>query len=94
MKFIFRLDSLAQLLAVHESLMAEISGHTDNTGDASYNLKLSYDRAAAVADYLIRNNISRDRISYLGLGSTRPVADNTTEEGRQKNRRVEILLSE
>ena len=93
-KFIFRLDALAQLLAAHQDLRAEISGHTDNTGDASYNLKLSHDRAAAVANYLIRNNISRDRISYSGQGSTRPIADNKTEEGRRKNRRVEILLSE
>jgi outer membrane protein OmpA-like peptidoglycan-associated protein len=93
-KFIFRLDSLTQLLASHKSVRAEISGHTDNTGNASYNLMLSNDRAAAVADYLIRNNISRDRISYVGLGSTRPIADNKTEEGRRKNRRVEILLSE
>lgn len=93
-KFIFRLDSLAQLLASHKSLRADISGHTDNTGNVSYNLKLSHDRAAAVADYLIRNNISRDRISYAGLGDARPIADNNTEEGRRKNRRVEIRLSE
>ena len=93
-KFVFRLDSLTQLLVSHSSVRAEISGHTDNTGSASYNLKLSYDRAAAVADYLIRNDISRDRISYVGLGSSRPIADNKTEEGRRKNRRVEILLSE
>jgi len=93
-KFIFRLDTLVQLLIVHNSLMAQISGHTDNTGNASYNLKLSYDRAAAVADYLVRNNISRDRISYEGLGSTRPIAENRTEGGRRKNRRVEILLTE
>jgi outer membrane protein OmpA-like peptidoglycan-associated protein len=93
-KFIFRLDSLTQLLASHESLRADISGHTDNTGSVSYNLKLSNDRAAAVADYLIRNNISRDRISYAGVGSARPIADNKTDEGRRKNRRVEIRLSE
>lgn len=93
-KFIFRLDSLTLLLAVNENLRAKISGHTDNTGNESHNLKLSDDRAAAVADYLIRNNISRDRISYVGLGSTRPIADNKTVEGRRKNRRVEILLSE
>jgi outer membrane protein OmpA-like peptidoglycan-associated protein len=93
-EFIFRLDSLVQLLTSHKSLSAGISGHTDNTGSASYNLKLSHDRAAAVADYLIRNDVARNRISYVGLGSTRPIADNRTEEGRRKNRRVEILLSE
>ena len=93
-RFIFRLDSLVQLLTAHESLMADISGHTDNTGSASYNLKLSHDRAAAVATYLINNRISASRISFKGLGSTRPIADNNTEEGRRKNRRVEILLSE
>lgn len=93
-RFIFRLDSLVQLLTAHESLMADISGHTDNTGDASYNLKLSRDRAAAVATYLISNNISRNRISHKGLASTKPIADNNTNEGKRKNRRVEILLSE
>lgn len=93
-KFIFRLDSLVQLLEAHKTLMADISGHTDNTGNDSYNLKLSHDRAAAVATYLIGNNISRDRISFKGLGSARPIADNKTEQGRRKNRRVEILLSD
>lgn len=92
--FIFRLDSLVQLLKEHRNLKADISGHTDNTGDASYNLILSRDRAAAVATYLINNNISRDRISHKGLGSTKPIADNNTNEGRRKNRRVEILLSD
>lgn len=93
-RFIFRLDSLVQLLTAHQSLIADISGHTDNTGDASYNLKLSRDRAAAVAAHLISNNISRNRISHKGLGSAKPIADNNTIEGRRKNRRVEILLSE
>ena len=93
-KFVFRLDSLVQLLTAHQSLMADISGHTDNTGNDSYNLKLSHDRAAAVATYLIGNNISRNRISFKGLGSARPIADNKTEQGRRKNRRVEIRLSD
>ena len=93
-RFIFRLDSLVQLLEAHMSLMADISGHTDNTGIPSYNLKLSRDRAAAVAAYLIDHNISQNRITFKGLGSTKPIADNSTLEGRRKNRRVEILLSE
>lgn len=93
-KFVFRLDSLVQLLTDHQGLRADISGHTDNTGDNAYNLKLSHDRAAAVATYLISNNISRDRITSKGLGSAKPIGDNKTEEGRRKNRRVEILLSD
>ena len=93
-KFIFRLDSLVQLLTAHQSLIADISGHTDNTGDNDYNLKLSHDRAAAVASYLISNSISRNRITFKGLGSAKPIGDNKTEEGRRKNRRVEILLSD
>ena len=93
-KFVFRLDSLTKLLASHKNLTARISGHTDNTGDASSNLRLSTARAAAVAEYLVRNKISSERITYAGLGSSRPIADNTTAEGRRKNRRVEIVLSE
>ena len=92
--FIFRLDSLVRLLAKHKRLKADISGHTDNTGNTSYNLKLSNDRAAAVANYLIVNNIAPNRISFEGLGSARPIAENKTEAGRRKNRRVEIRLSE
>jgi outer membrane protein OmpA-like peptidoglycan-associated protein len=93
-RFIYRLDSLVKLLEDHPKVSAAISGHTDNTGKESHNLKLSKDRAQAVAIYLTKNNIEKDRISFEGWGSSKPIAGNGTEEGRRKNRRVEILISE
>jgi outer membrane protein OmpA-like peptidoglycan-associated protein len=94
LQFSFRLDSLVTLLQEHPTVRAAISGHTDNTGKESHNLKLSRGRAEAVAAYLIRNDIDEHRISFEGLGSSKPIATNTTPEGRSKNRRVEILLSD
>jgi outer membrane protein OmpA-like peptidoglycan-associated protein len=88
----FQLDSLAEYLTSSPTLSVKINGHTDNTGREPRNLKLSRDRAQAVAEYLIQRNIDMRRISFEGFGSSRPIADNTTEGGRQKNRRVEILL--
>ena len=71
-----------------------ISGYTDNTGSYSLNMKLSYDRAQAVADYLIQNGIQRSRLIVSGNGPNYPVADNATESGRSLNRRVEINFIE
>lgn len=65
-------------------------GHTDNRGSDAYNLKLSHNRAVAVADYLMSKGISAERISVESAGSANPIADNGTEEGRGKNRRVDI----
>jgi OOP family OmpA-OmpF porin len=68
-----------------------VSGHTDSTGSDGHNQKLSEDRAQAVADYLMNKGaIAKSRISVVGYGKHRPVASNSTEEGRQQNRRVEI----
>jgi chemotaxis protein MotB len=70
-----------------------IEGHTDNTGPDKYNWKLSTERALSVVDILLENtNISPLRITASGRGMHRPVADNNTETGRQKNRRIEIIL--
>ena len=68
----------------------KIIGHTDSSGDASKNLKLSQERAEAVKTYLISKNIAATNLSSAGLGSTKPVADNATPEGRRKNRRIEF----
>lgn len=68
----------------------KIIGHTDSSGDAAKNLNLSQERAAAVKSYLVSKSISADRMSIEGLGSNKPVADNTTPEGRKKNRRIEF----
>lgn len=70
----------------------ELSGYTDNVGTAEANMKLSNMRAKAVYDYLIAEGVKSTNISYKGYGSSNPVADNNTEEGRQKNRRLEIKI--
>lgn len=85
------LDKL--VLQLQKSPMAiEIRGHTDNVGDVAKNQLLSEERAKAVVNYLISKNINRNRLSYKGFGSSKPIADNNTEEGRMKNRRVEFVI--
>lgn len=69
-----------------------VVGHTDNTGSASYNQALSERRAESVAEVLLSQGISSDRISIVGRGLTQPVATNETPEGRAQNRRVEIFI--
>jgi OmpA-OmpF porin, OOP family len=72
---------------------AVIEGHTDNVGTYNYNMELSQRRAQSVVDYLVENfGIDRARLSAKGEGFTRPVADNSTNEGRQKNRRIEAII--
>lgn len=72
----------------------EIAGHTDSRGRDSVNLKLSQSRAEAVRNYLIAKGISAERLTAKGYGEARPVADNKTEAGRYKNRRVELVPME
>lgn len=86
------LNRLAKLLKDVPTLKIEISGHTDNTGSASFNQKLSEDRARAVVEYIKAQEISPDRLTYVGYGETQPIADNTTKDGRQQNRRVEFKV--
>lgn len=68
----------------------EVSGHTDSRGSDEYNMSLSLRRAEAVRDYLITKGISADRLTAKGAGESEPIADNNTDEGRFKNRRVEL----
>ena len=70
----------------------KIVGHTDNTGKHAYNMKLSERRANSVYNYLRRLNVSPTRMTSMGVGPDEPVADNSTEVGRAKNRRVEIFI--
>jgi len=70
-----------------------INGHTDNTGNENDNLVLSQKRARAVAQFLADHGIDVRRLSYKGLGSSAPIADNTTEAGRAANRRTEIVIT-
>lgn len=86
------LDALASQLTKMASIRIEVSGHTDNQGSSSTNLILSENRAKAVVDYLIAKGIDIERLTYKGFGETKPVDDNTTAEGRQKNRRVQFKV--
>jgi OmpA-OmpF porin, OOP family len=70
--------------------LVEVQGHTDNVGTDAYNQRLSEDRAAAVVAWLNQHQVKSDRLTSQGYGNTRPVADNNTDEGRARNRRVEI----
>ena len=85
------LDEVANLLKIDRSLKLEISGHTDSTGDKDHNMMLSENRAKAVVDALVsKYGIDPARMQAKGYGDTKPVAANDTEDGRAKNRRVEL----
>ncbi len=91
---ITELNRVLKLMTDYPKMKIEVSGHTDNVGSREYNLKLSTRRAKAVADYLIAHGINAGRITYKGFGFDQPVADNSTEEGRKRNRRSEIKIIE
>lgn len=84
-----RLDSVVEYMMHKKSARIEIAGHTDNKGNAKNNKILSEKRAQACRDYLIGKGIDGSRIQAVGYGDERPIAPNTTEEGRQQNRRIE-----
>jgi OOP family OmpA-OmpF porin len=84
------LQQVADLLAKDATLKVEVQGHTDNVGGDAYNQTLSEARARAVADWLNKHGVAAARLSARGYGKTKPVADNNNDEGRAKNRRVEI----
>ena len=86
------LKRILQVMTENKSLVIEISGHTDNTGSDEINDKLSLERANAVKDNLLKGGIDTSRIRTKGYGKSKPKADNSTEEGRQINRRVEIEI--
>jgi len=86
------LKKLITFIQANPKQKIELSGYTDNVGTADANMKLSNMRAKAVYDYLIAQGIKATNITYKGYGASNPVADNTTEEGRQKNRRLEIKI--
>lgn len=86
------LQKIGNLLQKHHTLKLLIQGHTDNTGSYENNMALSKDRAASVKTYLLEHfSIQNDRLKTIGLGATQPIAPNDTEEGRAKNRRVELV---
>jgi len=87
------LQNVARVLSENPNYMVEIQGHTDNEGLPEKNLILSENRANAVRDYLISKDIDAKRLTAKGYGQMRPVAPNSTIEGRAKNRRVEFVVS-
>lgn len=86
------LSQIAKVLQENPKLELIIEGHTDNVGGAQFNLELSRKRAEAVKRWLVdKVGISEVRLTTVGYGLSRPIADNSTEEGRAKNRRVELV---
>lgn len=86
------LDELAENLR-ESSWNLVLEGHTDNLGSEKYNLNLSQKRAEAVKKYLEEKGINPNRITAIGFGESKPIADNSTAEGREKNRRVEFKIN-
>lgn len=83
---------LADFLKRNPSVEIELSGHTDNVGSKTHNLQLSEGRAKAVYRYLIEQQIAAKRISYVGYGDSKPIANNDSEQGKSQNRRTEVLI--
>lgn len=84
------LDKWVEFFQNHPEVHAEIHGHADSTGPSTYNQKLSERRALAVVNYLVDKGVNPGRLTATGFGEEQPVAPNTTREGRQQNRRVEL----
>jgi outer membrane protein OmpA-like peptidoglycan-associated protein len=87
------LARLSGIVLAHQGLKLEVEGHTDSTGSDALNQTLSEQRAGTVRAYLVQQGLSGDSITAQGLGKSAPVADNGTAAGRQKNRRVELIVS-
>ena len=86
------LDSVSLVLNEYQQTIIEVAGHTDSTGRDAYNQSLSERRSSTVVEYLRVKEVIPERLISIGLGETRPVADNGTPDGRQLNRRVELTL--
>ncbi len=87
------LHAVVDVLRRQPGASAEVAGHTDAVGTAEYNQALSQQRAAAVVEWLVGHGVPRAQLHPVGYGATRPVAGNTTEDDRRRNRRVELTVS-
>ena len=88
------IDETAKILKNNLDISIEVAGHSDSIGNSEYNLGLSQRRAEAVLIQLVNRKIDRSRLTAVGYGSGQSIADNSTEKGQQKNRRVEFLIRE
>jgi len=91
-------ENLAEVAGILKTLITSatviVEGHTDNVGKADANLKLSQQRAKSVLDYLASRGVDKKRLQSVGYGLKKPVADNSTDEGKAKNRRVELVIKD
>ena len=88
------LAKIAGILSVYQQFDVSIEGNTDNTGSEEFNMTLSQQRAENVMNFLVEQGIAANRLTAKGLGMTMPIADNDTKEGRQKNRRVDLVITD
>ncbi|WP_290762826.1 OmpA family protein [Fibrobacter sp. UBA4297] len=88
------LAKIAGILSVYQQFDVSIEGNTDNTGSEEFNMTLSQQRAENVMKFLVEQGIAETRLTAKGLGMTMPIADNSTKEGRQKNRRVDLVITD
>jgi OOP family OmpA-OmpF porin len=86
------IQEAADMLKEHGNLGVVVEGHTDSSGDATYNQKLSLQRAEAVRDYLMKFGVDKGRIVVIGKGASEPIASNETRAGRAQNRRVVLVI--
>jgi outer membrane protein OmpA-like peptidoglycan-associated protein len=86
------IDRVVAMMKLHPEIFLRIEGHTDNSGDPDDNMRLSAQRALAVENRLIAAHIDKKRLDYVGVGGLQPLASNDTAEGREKNRRIELVL--
>jgi OmpA-OmpF porin, OOP family len=85
-------QDLAKIMQAYPRVQVKLTGYTDNTGDSLQNRKLSLKRAFAVKNMLVANGIQDLRIDFTGKGSLNPIASNATEDGKAKNRRIELKV--
>ena len=88
-----KLAKVAGIVSGHPGLELDVEGHTDSVGGDAYNQLLSEHRGTAVRDYLIHEGMAANSVTTKGFGETQPVASNDTAQGRQQNRRVELVIS-